>query len=699
MKKPLFLVTFFVMFFVCPCPLFASTFFEENFESYDQGSNLFGQDGWEHEPIGGVTTGTDITLLGTGSGLDSKVLNGRLNPGHTDISYCANLFPTQLNTTKIITLTFDAYAYGRSGQTPSHNSGVGFHASDSRWAGGWLMSNNPTQGFPSSDFEGWMFDARYLTGTPPRSFENLEFFDGGYDQPVTMTTVIDPWNSETYGLADFGNGTILETAHYKILSDRCSQLDGIVLMQDYRSPCYGGEIDNIKVTVGSVPEPAVIGDITHDGKIDLRDAIAALQVLAVVPPSITVHLSGDVNGDNKIGTPEVVYALRWIARFYNHAPILEQIGSKAVKENRLLSFQISGSDPDDDHLAYSASDLPPGATFDPTTKTFSWTPDHQQIGIYFITFIVADTSNAQDQERVQITVLANEPPELNPIGNRSVDENSTLDFTVTATDPEEDNLTYSASNLPNGAVLDPSTGTFCWTPTYSQSGTYHVTFTVTDDNGGSDSEAIAITVNDKTPLFKASEYFPLNVGNWWEFRDDYTREVGRSTVSGTKLVSGTITKVYSYATGYKEYYTSDSNGIKLYGAYIISDDYTGDVYFDEPLLYITNNAQIGSTQVSTTTYSFTIYVPEYGDVTVHVDLTSTTKLLGLEDVITENSILRDCIKGSVQLTEYIHETGETIAGDTTYYWFHRGVGCVKQVETDESLTITESYVNGVSRTY
>ena len=44
-------------------------------------------------------------------------------------------------------------------------------------------------------------------------------------------------------------------------------------------------------------------------------------------------------------------------------------------------------------------------------------------------------------------------------------------------------------------------GAFSWTPTYSQAGTHTVTVRVDDDNGGSDSEDITITVNKDTTLF------------------------------------------------------------------------------------------------------------------------------------------------------------------------------------------------------
>ena len=48
-------------------------------------------------------------------------------------------------------------------------------------------------------------------------------------------------------------------------------------------------------------------------------------------------------------------------------------------------------------------------------------------------------------------------------------------------------------------------------------------------------------------------------------------------------------------------------------------------------------------------------------------------LVNLEDVVTEHTTLRDCIKVSTQFTGRIRETENIIAGDTTYYWFYRGI--------------------------
>ena len=94
----------------------------------------------------------------------------------------------------------------------------------------------------------------------------------------------------------------------------------------------------------------------------------------------------------------------------------------------------------------------------------------------------------------------NRAPELAAIGDKSTDENSELTFTLSATDEDSDTLSYSATDLPSGATLNSSTGAFSWTPDYSQSGSYSLTFSVDDGNGGTDSEGIIITVNNVNVL-------------------------------------------------------------------------------------------------------------------------------------------------------------------------------------------------------
>src|SRR5206468_728189 len=64
------------------------------------------------------------------------------------------------------------------------------------------------------------------------------------------------------------------------------------------------------------------------------------------------------------------------------APVLDPIGNKSAKEGTRLTFTVGATDADSDPLTYSATPLPPGATFDATTRTFSWKPGYAQSGTW-----------------------------------------------------------------------------------------------------------------------------------------------------------------------------------------------------------------------------------------------------------------------------------------------------------------------------
>ena len=117
-----------------------------------------------------------------------------------------------------------------------------------------------------------------------------------------------------------------------------------------------------------------------------------------------------------------------------------------------------------------------------------------------------DLGYGTDREIVgRLVRLVNNPPELEPIGDKRIDEGRNLKFTIYATDLDEDDLTFTASNLPSGAMFvdnGDNTATFSWTPTYRQSGEYkYVHFEVTDTIA-TDEEDITITVNNTLEVLR-----------------------------------------------------------------------------------------------------------------------------------------------------------------------------------------------------
>src|SRR5205807_297493 len=138
------------------------------------------------------------------------------------------------------------------------------------------------------------------------------------------------------------------------------------------------------------------------------------------------------------------------------------------------------------------------------------------------------TPPASASQSFTITVGAvNQPPVLAPIPNQSVNEGQLLQFTVTATDPDGDTLSFAGANLPTGATLTDNhngTATFYWAPGSNQIGHFSVTVTVTDAG---------------IPPSSASETFTITVGN--VNRPPVLAPIGNRTATAAQPLSITMT--------------------------------------------------------------------------------------------------------------------------------------------------------------
>jgi len=152
-------------------------------------------------------------------------------------------------------------------------------------------------------------------------------------------------------------------------------------------------------------------------------------------------------------------------------------------------------------------------------------------------------------------------PVLDPIGPKEVQEGKSISFTISATDPDGDPVTYSASNVPAGAAFDPGTRTFSWSPGFdavASTTAFPVTFEAADA-GGSDTEEVEIRLHDVDPgenlppNFTAVNDQSVIEGNTLEFkvaaRDP---ECGAMVYSASGLPAGASfdpnTQIFSWAT-------------------------------------------------------------------------------------------------------------------------------------------------------
>jgi len=160
---------------------------------------------------------------------------------------------------------------------------------------------------------------------------------------------------------------------------------------------------------------------------------------------------------------------------------------------------------------------------------------YKKPGDYTVTVKVYDKSGGWAEDTRTIAINApevNNAPTLSLIGDKTELETSTLNFTISAADPDRDPLTYSAENLPEGASF--SNKEFTWTPTYDQAGAYAVTFSVSDGEL-TDDEVIIITVQNKNRLPQVTmdpiSPNPALVGQTVKFKAAITDPDGEGDIS------------------------------------------------------------------------------------------------------------------------------------------------------------------------
>ena len=187
---------------------------------------------------------------------------------------------------------------------------------------------------------------------------------------------------------------------------------------------------------------------------------------------------------------------RLVVRTDNVSPNLAAITTQSIDEGETLSLFADASDPDGDPLTYRGQNLPEGATVDPVTGEFRWTPSYQQAGDYNdVRIIVGDGHRSRFRDFGISVSNVNRPPVIVPREPLFMREGGRLEFTMEAGDPDGDFLTYAAANLPAGAAFTED-GRFTWTPGYEQAGDHVVTFTASDPAGLSDSTDVTLRIDN-----------------------------------------------------------------------------------------------------------------------------------------------------------------------------------------------------------
>jgi PKD repeat protein len=200
----------------------------------------------------------------------------------------------------------------------------------------------------------------------------------------------------------------------------------------------------------------------------------------------------------------------------DRAPVVTAPATYTFGEGVLGSFTVTASDPDGEAiLSLTAASSPPtpGSTFTAnaanTSGTFSWTPSFTAAGLYTVTFTASNALSGSAATAVTVGQL-HRPPVVTAPSNVTGSEGSMMTFTVSASDPDGEaivSLTAAGSAIDAGGTFvsnaASTSGTFSWTPSFTQSGGYSVTFAASNALTGTATTNITVAEADPNPVVTA----------------------------------------------------------------------------------------------------------------------------------------------------------------------------------------------------
>ena len=262
----------------------------------------------------------------------------------------------------------------------------------------------------------------------------------------------------------------------------------------------------------------------------------------------TVTDNGTTNGspDPKTATATVHITINPV----NDPPVLSNVPASAtIPELSAYTFTATAADVDSPTLVFSLVGAPAGASINPTTGQFTWTPTEAQggAGVPYAFKVRVSDGEANTDADVTINVAeVNQPPVLAHVGDQTVLLGNTLTFTAAATDADlpAQQLSYSLTgSVPAGASINPATGLFTWTPSSAQVGQVY-TFGVraTDDGPGSlfAEEVIHVGVGYTWSGFLA----PVNADGSSVFRLGRTVPVKFALTGASAGITNAVARLY-----------------------------------------------------------------------------------------------------------------------------------------------------------
>jgi hypothetical protein len=199
----------------------------------------------------------------------------------------------------------------------------------------------------------------------------------------------------------------------------------------------------------------------------------------------------------------------------NTPPTFVAQGDVSIDEGATVNLTLGAQDPDaGQSRTFMLVEGPAGLTLDPQTGAIRW-PTGEGAGpsTNRVTVSVRDNGQPSLSTAMSFRVVVREvntAPLLAPIGSQSINEGQTLTVSTTASDgdlPTQALRFELGPGAPMGAIIDPLTGVFSWTPSSIQGGTTNRLSLIVRDDGSpglSATQTLLVVVRNSSPDFTVS---------------------------------------------------------------------------------------------------------------------------------------------------------------------------------------------------
>ena len=180
---------------------------------------------------------------------------------------------------------------------------------------------------------------------------------------------------------------------------------------------------------------------------------------------------------------------------------------------------------------------------------FTYTPDTGFDGTDSFVYTITDENGLTDSAVVTITIEDTDPPVALDDSYTTSEDTALVEpasgVLINDSDPDGDSFTVSANGDPsNGTVTVAADGAFTYTPDTGFDGTDSFVYTITDENGLTDSAVVTITVDPLEPpvVQDKSVFLPDDTAEMTEtFADGYALKIAAPTDPDTAPGDLTIT--------------------------------------------------------------------------------------------------------------------------------------------------------------